>query len=103
MGTMCGFPSVIMEGSVDDWRLLRQNAERLIRNRCQKDFSDWCVQLCCLSLIFSCWSISKVAQARNSPMSNSGTPCVNVAVPLVRGHGLGLMVGSTFSSHTYWI
>jgi len=44
--TMCGFPSVIMEGSADDWRLLRRNAELLIRNRCQDEFSDkWCAAL----------------------------------------------------------
>jgi hypothetical protein len=44
--TMCGFPSIIMEGSSEDWILLRRNAELLIQHRCQQDFaSGWCACL----------------------------------------------------------
>lgn len=44
--TMCGFPSVIMEGSLEDWKLLRTKAEALIRNRCQQELShSWCLSL----------------------------------------------------------
>merc|ERR1712228_739700 len=44
--TCCGFPSVIMEGTLQDWILLRQNAELLIRSRCERSFADnWCSAL----------------------------------------------------------
>lgn len=46
MCTLCGFPEIELEGSDDDWMLLRSNSESLIRNRCTKDFSDfWCESL----------------------------------------------------------
>jgi hypothetical protein len=44
--TMCGFPSVIMEGTSEDWQLLRRSAEALIKNRCQPKFAEtWCAAL----------------------------------------------------------
>jgi len=44
--TMCGFPFVIMEGSAEDWQLLRTNAELLIKNRCTQSFAEqWCTAL----------------------------------------------------------
>merc|ERR1712100_931934 len=44
--TMCGFPFVNMEGTAEDWRLLRRNAELLIANRCQHKFAEkWCAAL----------------------------------------------------------
>lgn len=44
--TLCGFPSVIMEGVLEDWVLLRRNAELLIKNRCQRAFAEeWCTAL----------------------------------------------------------
>jgi len=39
--TMCGFPSVLMEGSLEDWLMLRRNAELLIKNRCGEEFAKW--------------------------------------------------------------
>jgi len=44
--TMCGFPRVIMEGTLKDWELLRSNAELLIKGRCAKAFAEqWCEAL----------------------------------------------------------
>lgn len=37
--TMCGFPSVLMEGTLEDWCLLRKNAELLITKRCEEKFA----------------------------------------------------------------
>merc|ERR1719253_2365013 len=43
---MCGFPSVLMEGTLDDWTLLRRNAELLIAGRCEQAFAKkWCAAL----------------------------------------------------------
>merc|ERR1712232_1054137 len=39
--TRCGFPVVIMEGAFEDWLMLRQNAERLMKNRCEQTFAEW--------------------------------------------------------------
>jgi len=38
--TCCGFPSVTLEGSADDWQLLRTNAEKLIIERCEKRWGE---------------------------------------------------------------
>jgi len=38
--TCCGFPSVTLEGSADDWRLLLTKAEKLIRERCEKQWGE---------------------------------------------------------------
>lgn len=44
--SMCGFPSVVMEGSPQDWQLLKISAESLIKNRCQNVFAEnWCAAL----------------------------------------------------------
>merc|ERR1712083_982913 len=44
--TRCGFPWVVLEGSVEDWQLLRDSAESLIRQRCQAKFAEhWCAAL----------------------------------------------------------
>lgn len=44
--TCCGFPSVTLEGTLDDWRTLRANAEALVRARCTSDFAKkWCAAL----------------------------------------------------------
>merc|ERR1712232_573056 len=44
--TCCGFPSILMEGTAEDWQLLRRNAELLIKNRCQQEFAkEWCAAL----------------------------------------------------------
>lgn len=41
--TCCGFPSVTLEGTLDDWQRLRAHAATLIRQRCTKEFSEeWC-------------------------------------------------------------
>lgn len=37
--TMCGFPSITMEGTIEDWRALRANAEALVTQRCTADFA----------------------------------------------------------------
>lgn len=40
--TLCGFPFVVMEGTWEDWKLLRKEAEQLIKDRCLKKWaSDW--------------------------------------------------------------
>jgi len=39
MQTMCGFPRIILEGSLEDWLSLRRNAEQLINARSQKEFA----------------------------------------------------------------
>ena len=44
--TCCGFPSVTLEGSLEDWKTLRTNAESLIVQRCEPKFAqDWCKSL----------------------------------------------------------
>jgi len=44
--TCCGFPSVTLEGSLEDWRTLRTNAESLIQRRCTPKFAQqWCAAL----------------------------------------------------------
>jgi len=44
--TMCGFPYVFMEGTLEDWVLLRKNAELLIKKRCAQKFAvKWCASL----------------------------------------------------------
>ena len=35
MRTLCGFPSITLEGSLADWQLIRSKAESLIRTRCR--------------------------------------------------------------------
>jgi hypothetical protein len=40
--TACGFPSATLEGTADDWRLLRDNAEALVRERCTQEWGrEW--------------------------------------------------------------
>jgi hypothetical protein len=39
--TMCGFPSITLEGTESDWLLLITNAESLIRSQCTKKFADF--------------------------------------------------------------
>jgi hypothetical protein len=41
MTTCCGFPSVVLEGTINDWQILRQNAELLIASRCTDEFAQW--------------------------------------------------------------
>lgn len=41
MGTCCGFPSVTLEGSEQDWRKLRESAANIVNKRCTKAFSQW--------------------------------------------------------------
>jgi len=44
--TWCGFPSVTLEGSLDDWRALRAHAEALVMKRCSAEFAEkWCAAL----------------------------------------------------------
>lgn len=44
--TFCGFPSVTLEGSLDDWRALRAHAEALVMKRCSAEFAKkWCAAL----------------------------------------------------------
>ena len=46
VGTLCGFPSVTLEGSLDDWRALRAHAEALVMKRCSAEFAKrWCAAL----------------------------------------------------------
>eukprot|EP01052_Picozoa_sp_SAG31_P017613 SAG31_NODE_1213_length_9359_cov_4.298164_8_plen_100_part_00 len=44
-GTLCGFPEITLEGSLEDWRLLREASERLLQ-RCTPDFQDQWSVLC---------------------------------------------------------
>jgi hypothetical protein len=37
--TRCGFPYILLEGDEEDWRILRDKAERLITNRCTESFA----------------------------------------------------------------
>ena len=40
--TLCGFPFVVMEGSLDDWKLLRAEAETVLKDRCLEEWaSQW--------------------------------------------------------------
>ena len=39
--TMCGFPSIILEGSENDWKSLKANANKLISKRCTAEFYEW--------------------------------------------------------------
>ena len=40
--TSCGFPSVTLEGTAEDWKLLRDNAETLVRERCTQQWGhEW--------------------------------------------------------------
>ena len=40
--TECGFPYIVMEGSLDDWKMLRAEAETLLKDRCvEKWASEW--------------------------------------------------------------
>ena len=44
--TCCGFPSVILEGSEQEWASLRDRAEKLILKRCHPLFAqNWCEAL----------------------------------------------------------
>jgi hypothetical protein len=40
VSTMCGFPSVVLSGSLDDWQLLRRNTEALLEDRCDPEFAE---------------------------------------------------------------
>ena len=43
MSTCCGFPYVILEGTEEDWLILKNNSEQLIMTRCEKEFAvHWC-------------------------------------------------------------
>ncbi len=37
--TLCGFPSITLEGTEEDWQLLRLHAEKLITERCTSSFA----------------------------------------------------------------
>ena len=39
MMTTCGYPNVILEGSEEDWLVLRNNAEQIIKSRCENEFA----------------------------------------------------------------
>ena len=40
--TLCGFPFVVMEGSLDDWKMLRAEAETVLKDRCVEEWaSEW--------------------------------------------------------------
>jgi len=41
MMTMCGFPSITLEGSAADWRSLRRRTEELVRASCTEELSSW--------------------------------------------------------------
>lgn len=41
MLTMCGIPSVTLEGSLEDWETLCQKSEELVREMCLPSFSQW--------------------------------------------------------------
>merc|ERR1711939_1246217 len=44
--TFCGFPSVTLEGTAEDWKLLRNNAEAIVRERCTHDWGcQWLMAL----------------------------------------------------------
>jgi len=65
--TCCGFPSVIMEGSLSDWQLLRQNAEALVKNRCQQAFAEqWAPMLLPL--------LDKLVEEYSNSISGVGKP-----------------------------
>merc|ERR1712232_1058076 len=65
--TCCGFPSILMEGTAEDWQLLRRNAELLIKNRCQQKFAEeWCAALLPVLDIF--------VQEYNKGVTGEGTP-----------------------------
>merc|ERR1719393_1098675 len=43
---MCGFPRVTLEGTADDWALLRDHAERLVSSRCDERWAgQWLASL----------------------------------------------------------
>merc|ERR1719282_1082892 len=39
MCTMCGYPRIMMEGTLDDWRRLRVGAKALLAKRCTAEFA----------------------------------------------------------------
>ena len=41
MRTACGYPNVILEGTEEDWLILRNNAEQIIKSRCENEFAQW--------------------------------------------------------------
>jgi hypothetical protein len=41
MSTLCGFPSITLEGSAEDWHSVRRKAEDLVRASCKEEFSSW--------------------------------------------------------------
>lgn len=38
--TLCGFPRITLDGTLADWKSLKDNAETLINERCRSDFSE---------------------------------------------------------------
>jgi hypothetical protein len=38
--TSCGFPYIIMEGTLEDWQMIRKKAEELIQTRCLSSFAE---------------------------------------------------------------
>lgn len=41
MMSMCGFPSITLEGTLEDWRGLRRKAEAMVRGTCTEEFGAW--------------------------------------------------------------
>lgn len=41
MHTMCGIPSVTLEGTAEDWARLREKAEEVVRAQCLDEFAEW--------------------------------------------------------------
>jgi len=40
--TLCGFPKIILNGTKQDWILLKEKSETLLKNQCEKEFgSKW--------------------------------------------------------------
>ena len=71
--TLCGFPSITLEGSLNDWKLIRTKAELLIRGRCLSSFADqWLVTLLpILDKFVSEYEAASIASTADSIFWNS--------------------------------
>jgi len=39
--TCCGYPSITLDGTYQDWKILSRKAQEILTSRCKKAFAEW--------------------------------------------------------------
>ena len=72
VSTRCGFPSITLEGTVEDWVGVREHCATLIDQCCMPEFAaSWKDALLPGNLIYNC----SAANMRSEKKNSSGSVC----------------------------